>query len=1292
MRSLEADKVRRLARGWAKYAKGEKAKLRQVQLALPPSLLLDLKRAFTPAGLQFFLYYLDVRKIDVGLLNPNEADLDLIKEFRRVTTRLMSIKSPYDGRGLSPAAKNYITDALPDLRKLLGYVQKGDATAIHWRQLYEVLGPLYTEVAKDKGVYLAERTYGAQKWVNFKPMSAKQEKLERLKDLEPETYSLLQRRNETLAEIDAGIEQAILEQGLEYAPTRWGSMPVHRGIDPVTGEAWFFNREGEAFLADEYQEYLKKQKDAQNESARVQRHTDLDINDLRRLAPTMSDRLDKLPGKVEYASITDDGAKQGQNTRIFPVKDYGVFEQDPETGDLIKRSYKIVVGGRYKGIYLDDLVSSQGRLIEGVSFNVKSNGAVNTAPVRMDPTQREPYVTVGEMKTRVGNKTVTQKKLYIRVAGDQAHSEIRNALKALAINAGGAKGSMPSVVWASSENLQNKLEQLLPLVEAGGDLKEIRIVTKAIKELDAGLIQDKGRWAEKKKGLEVDLKPLLKKHAKSIKGSLDVSFYFDPKDFSLVRDKINGMTLSKGAKDLLQDYFKDLTLADEATADENLKYYDAKEIGGFITGSRNKFTGEWQPFELSAFQKKSLAWLDANDNKGVCGLDTGLGKTAVCIASIRKQIKDGVADVGTSYKNDDGEMVTTNGRFLFVCPPALKGNLKKDMSKLLTEAEIAPTKNLVDVVSYKEFTSGVNSKRIPANLKKYSPWKEMGSAYWPMEEYVAVYFDEAHEMSDPTNSASRAAQRFRHPKKILLTASPLEKSPMESYVLGAIANNVPMSYRKADHRKKSVAEQQRLKDEVRKNQGEMKRFKERYCEVLGGRIMGLKEDPEDPNLQQDLRTWVKRNIFFADKRDETDPRKKLKELRQSTHAAVMDEDTEKVYRKATSAFSKIMKGLVTKFRDKGILADGKVDTVLASRVEEVFKSKFVPILEILNGLSNYPSDAFVEIARMMEEGTTRTGLAIDGRTAFGTVIAELKAEYTPDQIRDLATKVGNPKMESVVHIVTDKAIASDSTSRTLLFSDDEKMCRISGMKLSEETPGKHLVALSKTMHIFQNGKELTEYRIPLEQAMIDSIVSAPKERETYARKAKGVTIHSLPFRPRNYKRHQVLPAKQGVNTGYKKTDWQTFVFQEIVGNDATIKTATLHGKTYETGQNLQMFDQVIHLDRDTWNSESMKQRTARAWRQGQTNPVDEITVDATFATTSDEDKSMDEIRGYFQEVEGALFDSIIKKSQSTVLGVEWDDMEHKSASYYRLDTEIADLMTSPYLDKSKVTDTSRRPR
>lgn len=1734
-----------------------KRKIQQVNKMIPQKVEVKLKRAFTVRGLDFFRFYQKLRMVYVGLYEDreeifsewleDEAD-DLYREFRRSLRRLMTIKSPYDGRSVSPLTVNKISDAMPEIRKVLRRVDAGAHTKRHWRYLNDVLPPLYEEIARDKGVYIKAHPYGPVKWCILRPMTGKQEAVERLKDLDPESYHLVQTRNETLDAINEEIKATIEDSGYKVKEAFIRGRKVYMAVDPVTDEAMVYDRDGEVLTPEEYYDKLDAREEAKKDLARVESRINVELDDLRRLPKSY---MDNLKGQTEYVAMTDDGAKQGRLSRVLPTRMHYVNEYDPESGELVKRGYKVVSQGRYAGCYLDDLVNSQGRMIEGTVYKYQEmEGRSVKIPVVMDPSDREPYVTKTTLREQRGGRTIEKEKLHIKVSGAREFTEVRNALKEIASNIGRASGSIPSVIYASEDNLRMKVEQLVEAAEAAGDDKALRTAQSILEDMEVGMRVNPRTWATAKRKYKARLKPYFKKYKDDIKGSREASFYFDPKDFAAVRDKVQGMSMSKSAMEMVQGYFNELTLADQATAEENLGYYDADEIGGFITGKYSRTNGEWRPFDLSVFQKKALAWLEANDNQGVVGLDTGMGKcvrfdtlvdtnrgliriedlnpgidtpdtwapvedwsvlvngealpvknfyyggerdtrkittrygfeiegslvhplltrtaagleewvktpelqagdylcvsrqqgvfpeqepslptvdrkgrsevnlpermspslarllayivaegwtnhdrfftvsqhkdknpevradlesliqaefgytagpeddirvssvdlcawlkemgingrtsrdkivppailrstqasmkqflrgmfdaegsvdangiefstaserlgreiqtmllkfgvvanrspkfvegfdhtywklliqgedarqfmdriglvsdrkiqaaqdtfmrkvsnpnadvvphmaplvgvlsqemrecfegsatefrvrygnslwgtinhvrfgrrnatyrflrellgvavevgcgdtqafnaieeivqkgyfydpidtiiesravvmdvevddpqhcfvgnglmnhnTLLAVASMQKLIRDGLAEPGTTYEDNEGETVTTNGRFLFVCPKSLRGNVPNSIRKYISDS--TALRERLDVVSYREFSGGWGSGNVPRRLKKKDYWKQIiarrtakpKKRIWDMREYVAIFFDEAHNMSNPTWAASRAAQRLYHPRKILLTASPMEETPMQTYVLNAIASNKPLSYKASDHRGKSKQEKRRIRDEIRRNQAERRRFKERYCEVLGGRIIGLKDDPDNPNLKQELHTWVKRNVFYADKTDDQNPKTRLKQLERETKTVEMDPVVEDCYRTITADFNNVMRALVSKLRDKGLMEDGSINPDARDpNIERLFGAKFKPVLSLLNGLSNYPADTFKEIHRMMVEGTTRTGRNIDRRTVLGRILTALEEAYTPEEMLERAEIVGNPKLDQAVDTVKDKLARAGEGAKTLLFSDDAHMCVLTCKEMSERVGGLHAVALKREVRIFRSGREVDVWRIPVPNAAKEKLLKTERAIRKFEMETDSVSTHTLPFRPKQYKAHPDLKADDKYNKFYLKSDWQIFALKEIVNNSPEFKTCTLLGKEYETGHNLQSFSQVVHLDRDTWNSESMKQRTARAWRQGNDKPVDEVTLDAVYAEKPDQpsdalDRSLDELRRYYQKVEGALFDNIIKDAQGTVLGIEWDEMHHQAASYYRLDDEVLELMTSPYLNRSEVPDISMKNR
>lgn len=1171
---------------------------------LPPSVVQLLRRAFTPRGMPFFEFYVRLRRIRLG--EPVSENLRM--EYRRAADRIGMVKSPVDGQTLSPAAVNQIALAKPLMERVLGALQQPghEDDQILWGRLNMAFVPLLVEVAKDKGVYLKPtRQTGRERWATFMKMSPRQEKVERLRDEDPESYALMQQMGQTLEIIDLGIEDRIRAEGKELKKGFLAGRPVLLGVDPATGEESVYDRDGEVLPKEDFFDKRRAQADAAARATRAPLRTETHPKELRRLS---DEELDDLVGDLQWDAITDDKAKQGRLTRIFPTKLKPVFISDPETGLRIERQ-KVVVSGRYKGVFLDDLVNSEGRLVEGTAYAFDpKRGQTWRVPKKMDPSEREPYVTVAEIaeqRTFQGKRvTVTRKKLYLKIDGTRQSKVLREAIKQLACNVGTQRGCIPSVSY------------------------------------------------------------------EPVEGSNAAGFYFDPKDFGVVMQSLQGMSLSKAALDEVKAYYTELARAEAAT--QQLDAYTPDALGSesdegdtfhFVQGKRDPHSGEWHPFRLLKKQQQAVAWLDANGNNGVCALDTGIGKTTTSIAMMLKVVRDGLAEPDATYERPDGVQVVTNGRFLFVCPTSLKGNLPKEIRNFISDPR--PLLDKVDVVSYREFAGSSKSGKVPQSIKGIEFWK---GRRWDPALYAAIFFDEAQEMKNPSSGSSQAALKLWHPRKVCLTASPMERNPMEAYVLAAITGNKPLFGRTPD---------------AAANRQELKRFKERFCEIVGGRIVGVKSDPM---VQRDLHTWVKRNVFYADKTEVDEY--KLPTPVVETRAVEMSPEVEGIYRDVASRFATILEGAARKFTERT-----RGDAYADKEAERVFSAALRPVIKLLTDLSNRPAKALEDIAFAVEKGYLPGHVTPDGTPkelprSLKSIIQTWAAFRSPESLREMAASVGNPKVETMSRMLADKLERAQG-SRALVFADDRDLCLEAGMHLAKTVAGTHVVALDKEIRFFRAGAELTELSYSLDIDLLRKLVKDPEEQDRILSATGQRVTHPMPFVARAYRRFPMLPAAPKDNTHYKADNWQQFVLKEIVSPNPTVKTCTLLGKVYMYGHNLQAFNTVIHLDRNNWNSESMKQRTARAWRQGQDQVVEEITLDTTYSASdgglprAEHDKSLDQIREAFQRMDADIFDSIIKAAQGIELGAEWDAVAKKDATLWRLDRRVLELLASPFVSQSQ---------
>lgn len=960
-----------------------------------------LLHAFGPRVMVFFDFYDLLRGASLGDAPPVEGYVETFRAASRLVFPRLT----------SEATRTKFTDITTQLRPLLAHLDQGQGQHALYLRLANLFSSLVADVAGDRGVFLSTMSSGQPGWVMFRVMSEREQKLEELHRNDPAMYDSVMRSRTILRELDKRVEKEVVSNGLTPGRKEIMGRPVTTGTDPITGDELVFDIEGGLYTIPEY--VTKRRKDLASRKALTKVFPNVD--ELRKLGDEEINLF--TIGTTEYVAMTDDKAKAQALTRIYPVR----YTIDGEA---------VVVSGRYKGIYLSDMVNRSGRMVEGVAYDVDPKSGV---PVPMETrtddgtpvvrTNREPYVTLGN-----------NDRLFLRIPSGNKYTSLRTAIAELA--------------------------KLVPSL-------------------------------------------------KYEEGSRKSAFTFEPKDFAAVREALGGLALSKSAAKFLQDFFQKLAKHELALAEENLQFFDTDKIGGFKPGRK-----------LFHKQKQAMAWLESRGHSGVIALDTGLGKTMTAIASMQKMIRDGLLE-------DDQE-------FLYVCPPALRGNLPKEIESFIGDPKAL--RDRVKIMSYAEFEKAVRADATFAS------------------HYAAVFFDEAQALKNPTSGASAAALKLNHPRKILLTASPMEKSPMEVFVLVAIANNLDLN--------------------TPDGRSQMRAFRARFCEEVGGKIIGIKNDPV---TARDFRVWVKQNLFFADKRDVEEVA--LPSLRLSTIAVLMDPEVETLYRGSSKNISDIIKGMVAKYRDRDPDADDPA--IEAARV------KLSKELRVLFNLINFPE-----------------------RVVPGAQ---------------------NPKFAQMVSAIDERVGAG---RRTLLFTDSPELAKGTAKYLSERFPVHlHAECLASTIRVWQSGAVV----------------------QTYIPKAY----------------------KEGDRT-WPKGEWKGYILDRVISPKPDFLTCTLTS-TYATGQNLQSFDTVIHLDRDSWNNEIMKQRTARAWRHGQTHAVDEIILDAVYAEPDgDADTTIDQIAGYLQGLESELFDRVIIESQSEALGKEWFGMKRLHSSFVELNRRVLELSMSPY--------------
>ena len=992
--------------------------------------LLRLLRSFgrSPLVVDFFQIYAELK--DVFDSEEPPEDTEFFGRLRRSSNMV-------DSRLENDATRDRLTQKMSEVGPLLRRIDSGQKLPdALWRKLIEDYADMIQSAAADKQIFLTTRRLPSQspvRWLRLQKTNVREEATEKLRRDDPDLYERTLKSREQRRLINEGIKERIVRDGMRPEVRTIMNRPVNVGVNTDDADEYLiYDDDGEVLLVEEFAKKLKDRRRQQEGLLNVNVPSvggaaSRDLDRFRSVGQSDIDALLSQGEQVRYIALTDDPDKDSSLTRVYPVID--VLGED------------VVSAGRFRGIYVSDLVNAAGRQIEGSVYylNPQTKRISRREVLRPDGTvevrdQREPYVTVDQ-----GGR------LYLKVYLGRDYTETRRRLRKLA-------DAVPSVEY--------------------------------------------------------------------VPNSRSSSFTFDPKDFAAVREMVGGMALSSRASRLLQDYFDELSKAEQAANAANLARYDSESLG--------------LKLPLRQHVKKALAWLDANGDRGICALDTGMGKTVAAIAAIQNMIKKGEAETG-------------NGRFLYVCETALLGNLPKEIYKFVPKEEADLLVTRVDITSYPRFT------RARAKDPSYG------------NDYVAIYFDEAHlRLAKKTGASYKAATSCQCKHKVLMTASPMVKTPKEVLTMASVAKGIDLN----------TSEGRALE----------RKFLARYAESVGGRIVGVTQDPQ---AARDFRVWVKRNLFFADKRDVAEEEARIEDLRKEVVAVTMPPSIEQPYRDAMAEVLELLKPLI------GLKFDPEDPRSLPLAAEEISRRLSRPL-----GLLTKLSD-------------------------------------TPNRVIPGAP---NPKIERATTIAQ-----QNLSSRILMFADSADLATDNYNEMRTRFPGKgHVVGYSG--HI---------------------LYSSPTGEE------------------RKFTARKYVDSETGREVA--RDEWKTHVLTKILGmgmtqTDFSVFTATLTG-SYAVGQNLQSFGTVIHLDRDDWSSETMKQRTARAWRAGNKQPVDEYTLDLVYPDAVADDaaeKTLDEIRKVIQDIDANLFDRVVLDSQIEKLGEEWLAIKKQRSALHVIDRRMMERALSPY--------------
>lgn len=598
------------------------------------------------------------------------------------------------------------------------------------------------------------------------------------------------------------------------------------------------------------------------------------------------------------------------------------------------------------------------------------------------------------------------------------------------------------------------------------------------------------------------------------------SFYFEGDDYEAIKDCLGSCLMSKKAQVELKNYYTRILEKDRALKEENVAKYTATAIGGFKDNVK-----------LNNKQKEALAWLDSNGMKGVMSLDTGVGKTLT-----------GVSAMQIATKNKP------NAKFLIVGPDRLNGNFIGEIKKFLKEDVANDLIGRTKEIGYTEF------------VKMYQENFNFKSAYYCM------IFDEVNEAL--TGKKAQAISGVKHPNKILLTASSLEKSPVDLFRFVSLSTGNPV-----DPEKETA-------------------FAEKFAVNIGGKFVGIK-----PEAKHQFNVWLKQNAYFANKMDvdyEEVGQVPLKPLNQASVAVNMDRDVEKAYLSISKDIQKELKEMQDRYAY--LLSSGDVSAM----PEELQKEKDIAVGNLKNKI------ALLHL------------FSLNPNKAMAKVKGGKASDYN----------YPNPKISEATRLATEFTEGAKKR-RAIYFTEDNDVAKETVIALSKKIRGKvHALCLTSYIQFYRDGKPLVKSKV-----------------------TKKTNVENF-----------VLRTATDANTPVDMS-WAIKTVKKFIADNEQV-VSMVANSSYSRGFNLQKFKAVVHLDRDGWDSEEIKQRTARAFRQGQEDEVLEVMVDAVLspATEGTAEMSIDQLRGMAHGADQKFFNSIIKESGAIKLSENYDKVEHAVVS------------------------------
>lgn len=230
-----------------------------------------------------------------------------------------------------------------------------------------------------------------------------------------------------------------------------------------------------------------------------------------------------------------------------------------------------------------------------------------------------------------------------------------------------------------------------------------------------------------------------------------------------------------------------------------------------------------------------------------------------------------------------GVLEDESDKVLLVVPSSLTGNLEGEVMSFMEDPD--DLLKHVETMTYGEMSRLGDVPRDAGIVQVREEAEEI--AY--IQQYEAVIFDEASYLKDKNSKRSVHAQ-VEHPRKVLMTASPMEKDPDELFNLVATAEDIDLSSGDGLERRRN--------------------FHDNYTEQIGSMVVGV---TEDATQRENLVDWMHQHMFHIDKTEmkEVD----LPSLNKEPMSVSMPEQVEEEYRKISSEISDTLRRMTSLYRD-----------------------------------------------------------------------------------------------------------------------------------------------------------------------------------------------------------------------------------------------------------------------------------------------------------------------------------------------------------------------------------------